>query len=101
MIGGDFNTNELTDNIREPQAREPLFDALADKGYDWESANDFALSQRTRPDGTPVAPFARLDWLFTRGLAARNPLTVAAVDADGAAISDHEMVVATLTPQEG
>ncbi len=92
VIGGDFNTNSLPAGTREPEAHEPLFGLLAEAGYRWEAANDFALTQRTRPDGTPQPPFARLDWLFTRGLTASQAVTVPAVDADGAAISDHDLV---------
>ncbi|TCS03198.1 endonuclease/exonuclease/phosphatase family protein [Rhizobium sp. BK418] len=94
VIGGDFNTNILPAGSREPEAYEPLFNLLADAGYDWKTANDFALTQRTRPDGTPEPPFARLDWLFARGLAAHQAVTVAAVDVNGAAISDHELIKA-------
>ncbi|MBE1508990.1 endonuclease/exonuclease/phosphatase family protein [Rhizobium viscosum] len=94
VIGGDFNTNILPAGTRQPEAHEPLFGLLAEAGYHWEAANDFALTQRMRPDGTPEPPFARLDWLFTRGLAASEAVTVPAVDADGAAISDHELVKA-------
>jgi len=94
VVGGDFNTNILPEGSREPEAHEPLFGLLAEAGYHWETANDFALTQRTRPDGTPQPPFARLDWLFTRGLWASDAVTVAAVDADGAAISDHELIKA-------
>ncbi|MBA8818237.1 metal-dependent hydrolase [Ochrobactrum sp. P6BS-III] len=97
VIGGDFNTNVLPDGTRDPARFEPLFDALTQKGYDWEAANDFAQTQRIRPDGTPQPPFARLDWIFTRGFTAQEPQTVAAIDRDGAAISDHELVVATLS----
>ena len=94
VLGGDFNTNILPAGSREPEAHEPLFGLLAEAGYNWETANDFTVTQRTRPDGTPQPPFARLDWLFTRGLSASDAVTVAAVDADGAAISDHELIKA-------
>ncbi|MBB3309968.1 endonuclease/exonuclease/phosphatase family metal-dependent hydrolase [Rhizobium sp. BK196] len=94
VLGGDFNTNILPEGSREPEAHEPLFGLLAEAGYHWDAANDFALTQRTRPDGTPQPPFARLDWLFTRSLSASDAMTVAAVDADGAAISDHELIKA-------
>jgi endonuclease/exonuclease/phosphatase family metal-dependent hydrolase len=94
VIGGDFNTNLLPDGSREPEAYEPLFGLLAEAGYHWETANDFAHTRRTRPDGTPQPPLARLDWLLTRGLVASDAVTVPAVDADGVAISDHELVKA-------
>lgn len=98
VIGGDFNTNAVPADSREPEAHEPLFDVLACAGYSWNSANDFAVTQRTRPDGTPLPPFTRIDWLFTRGFAASNPSTVPAVDMAGTAISDHELLVATVEP---
>lgn len=94
VMGGDFNTNVLPAGSREPEAYEPLFNLLAEAGYEWKTANDFALTQRTRPDGTPEPPFARLDWLLARGLAASQAVTVAAVDVNGAAISDHELIKA-------
>ncbi|NKB79970.1 hypothetical protein HED49_20585 [Ochrobactrum daejeonense] len=56
VIGGDFNTNALPEQCRDPLGFEPLFNVLAEHGYDWERANDFALTQRTRPDGTPTRP---------------------------------------------
>jgi endonuclease/exonuclease/phosphatase family metal-dependent hydrolase len=98
VIGGDFNTNAVPAGSREPEAHEPLFGILARAGYGWNSANDFAVTQRTRPDGTPLPPFTRIDWLFTRGFAASRPSTLPAVDAAGAAISDHELLVATVEP---
>jgi hypothetical protein len=49
-----------------------------------------------RPDGRPLPPFRRLDWLFTRGLTPSEPRTVAAVDDRGAAISDHDVLVVDL-----
>ncbi|MBB3390857.1 endonuclease/exonuclease/phosphatase family metal-dependent hydrolase [Rhizobium sp. BK275] len=94
VIGGDFNTNMLPSGPREPRALEPLFGLLAEAGYHWETGNDFAHTRRAGPDGVPQPPFARLDWLFTRGLAVSDAVTVPAVDADGAAISDHELIKA-------
>jgi endonuclease/exonuclease/phosphatase family metal-dependent hydrolase len=55
-----------------------------------------AATQRMRPDGRPLPPFRRIDWLFTRGLDAKSPRTVAAVDESGAAISDHDALVVEL-----
>lgn len=100
VIGGDFNTNALPEPCRDPLGFEPLFNALAEHGYDWNCANDFALTQRTRPDGTPIPPFARLDWLFTRNIGVSNPRTIAAIDENGAAISDHELVIADISTRD-
>lgn len=102
LIGGDFNTKRVPgdaagpDWLADPSGEEPLFALLRAAGFEWRAANAPDLTQRTRPDGEPRPPFKRLDWLFTRGLAASHPVTVAAVDADGAALSDHDLVTATV-----
>jgi len=106
-IGGDCNTAALpeVDPERLDDARgwfqrcdvyEPLFDVMQQAGFGWRTANDMRPTQRMRPDGRPIPPFRRLDWLFTRSLTASSPRTVAAVDESGAAISDHDVVVVEL-----
>lgn len=94
VIGGDLNTNGVPPLSREPEKHEPLFEIFAAAGYVRDAANDFAVTQRTRPDGTPVPPFTRIDWLVMRGLTAASAATLPAVDAQGAAISDHDLLVA-------
>ncbi|WP_342362035.1 endonuclease/exonuclease/phosphatase family protein [Terrarubrum flagellatum] len=100
IIGGDFNTNELRaegdygEMFGQAEMREPLFRHLREAGFGWATVNTRAISQRTRPDGEPRPPFARLDWLFVRGLTGLAPQTVAAIDAAGYAISDHELIAA-------
>ncbi|OWJ64005.1 endonuclease/exonuclease/phosphatase family protein [Inquilinus limosus] len=94
VLGGDFNTKEALGSLEVPE--EPLFAVLRAAGFDWHRCNAPGPTQRTRPDGTPVAPFARLDWLFTRHAEAEAPETIPAVDATGAAISDHDVVAATV-----
>jgi len=107
VIGGDCNTAALPeiDETRPEDARawfhrcdsyEPMFGVMQQGSFGWRTANDMAATQRMRPDGHPQPPFRRIDWLFTRGLTASSPRTVAAVDAEGAAISDHDVVVAEL-----
>jgi endonuclease/exonuclease/phosphatase family metal-dependent hydrolase len=115
LIGGDFNTNtfersekadskaaaiaEDPDRLVRPMAYEPMFEALRARGYDWEACNVMdAVTQRTRPDGTPAPPFGRIDWFFARGLACSEPSVIAAVDAAGVAISDHEALAVTIAP---
>ncbi len=100
VIGGDFNTNVLPGSSREPEAYEPLFDLLAQARYHWQAANDFSPTRRAGPDGVPQPPFTRLDWLFTRGLTGSDAATVPAVDGNGAAISDHELVRARFSVPE-
>ncbi|MFE0758428.1 endonuclease/exonuclease/phosphatase family protein [Inquilinus sp. NPDC058860] len=94
VLGGDVNTKEASGSLEAPE--EPLFAVLRDAGFDWRRCNAPGPTQRTRPDGTPVPPFARLDWLFTRHVEAEAPETIPAVDAAGAAISDHDVVAATV-----
>lgn len=94
VLGGDFNTKEALGSLEAPE--EPLFAVLRDDGFDWHRCNAPGPTQRTRPDGTPAPPFAKLDWLFTRHAEAEAPATIAAVDETGAAISDHDVVAATV-----
>jgi endonuclease/exonuclease/phosphatase family metal-dependent hydrolase len=97
VVGGDFNTkllkgDEVADWIADPAVREPLFAHMRDAGFTWDAANTRENTTRTRPDGNPKPPHQRLDWLFTRGLVASHPMTVAAIDDNGDAISDHDLV---------
>jgi endonuclease/exonuclease/phosphatase family metal-dependent hydrolase len=107
VIGGDCNTAALpeVDPARPEDARawfhrcdayEPMFGVMQRSSFGWRMANDMAATQRMRPDGRPLPPFRRLDWLFTRGIVASEPKTVAAVDDQGAAISDHDALVVDL-----
>ncbi len=120
VVGGDFNTStvdrdpfwgpdakrplivENPDRLIDPIAYEPLFELAADAGYDWERANVLgAATMRTRPDGTPAPPMGKIDWFFTRGLDATDPEVVAAVDGnDATAISDHDLLAVTVSPQQ-
>jgi endonuclease/exonuclease/phosphatase family metal-dependent hydrolase len=107
VIGGDCNTAALpeVDAARPEDSRtwfqrcdayEPLFGVMQKAGFGWRTANDMAATQRMRPDGRPIPPFRRLDWLFTRSLLPSAPRTVAAVDDKGAALSDHDVLVVEL-----
>ncbi|MDX6749393.1 endonuclease/exonuclease/phosphatase family protein [Geminicoccaceae bacterium 1502E] len=117
LIGGDFNTSSFTleqkrdpafvvraldeepARLLSPEAHEPMFGLLAERGFAWRSCNEAgAVTQRTRPDGTPTPPFGRIDWLFTRGLRCSAPATIAATDEEGRAISDHEALAVTIAP---
>ena len=83
----------------DPVPFEPLFEVAAGQGYDWRSCNALNVpTQRTRPDGTPAAPLGKIDWFLCRGLRASDAATVAAVDAQGVAISDHEVLGVTIAP---
>jgi endonuclease/exonuclease/phosphatase family metal-dependent hydrolase len=115
LLGGDFNTSTASrghargtgerprlpaERLLDPVPFEPLFELAADRGYDWRACNTLCVpTQRTRPDGTPAPPFGRIDWFFSRGLLATDPQTVAATDAAGVAISDHELLSVAIRPQ--
>lgn len=99
VIGGDLNTNALMGHtpanwLAGPQKHEPLFALMSEAGFAWQEANTPDATLRMRPDGTPLPPYCRIDWLFSRGLAAANPRTVPALDKAGSAISDHDLIVA-------
>jgi endonuclease/exonuclease/phosphatase family metal-dependent hydrolase len=107
VIGGDCNTAALpaVDEARPEDSRawfhrctdyEPLFSVMQQASFGWRTANDMAATQRMRPDGRPLPPFRRIDWLFTRGVTGSAPRTVAAVDDKGTAISDHDALVVDL-----
>ncbi|WP_246693431.1 MULTISPECIES: hypothetical protein [unclassified Mesorhizobium] len=51
------------------------------------------LSTQRRPAGMPVG---RIDWFFTRGLAASAPAVPPAVLPDGSPSSDHEALTVTV-----
>ncbi|MGY1496742.1 endonuclease/exonuclease/phosphatase family protein [Streptomyces sp. QTS52] len=100
VIGGDFNTADVPDEeapddwFAKPGHHEPLFDVFAAAGFDWLDCNSAVPTRRTLGNGLPRAPHRRMDWLFRRGLAARNPLCRPAVNSAGHPISDHELVSA-------
>lgn len=117
LIAGDFNTSTFPLSVKHqaaelaaalsadplrlvaPMPYEPMFETLRERGYEWASCNlPLAPTQRTRPDGTPPPPFGKIDWLFARGLRCIEPEIIAAVDAQGSAISDHEALVVTVMP---
>jgi endonuclease/exonuclease/phosphatase family metal-dependent hydrolase len=114
IVGGDFNTKSASradykdaqlwtllmeqdpQRLLNPVAYEPLFERFAAHGYDWQAGNTRDPTQRSRPDGTPAPPFGRLDWFFSKGLNVTKAQTIAAVDAKGTAISDHELLSITI-----
>jgi len=114
LIGGDLNTSTLSrdwargtgvkpvlpvERVLDPVPWEPMFEVAAGYGYGWQACNAMGVAtQRTRPDGTPRAPLGKIDWFLCRGLVARDPVTVPAVDAAGRAISDHEVLLVTIAP---
>ena len=105
VIGGDFNTLALPrgealpeETLRDPSREEPLFAAVTEAGFAWTLSNTPHVTSRTRPDGAPLPPFTRIDWLLVRGVTARAPATVPALGPDGLAISDHDLVAVDIVP---
>ena len=115
LIGGDFNTSTVSRDwargtgekpvlpvgrVLDPVPYEPLFEVAAAAGFDWRACNTLGVpTQRTRADGTPRPPLGKIDWFLCRGLEASEPRTLAAVDADGVAISDHELLTVSIRPE--
>jgi endonuclease/exonuclease/phosphatase family metal-dependent hydrolase len=114
IVGGDVNSHlfDLGDTHGDedkarlvaahgslvfPERIEPMFALAARTGWAFAAANvEGAATQRTRPGGTPRPPFGKLDWFFTRGLVASDPVVIPAVDSRGRTISDHEAIAVTI-----
>ena len=114
VLGGDANTfgapiTDLFDRagVRRlraedptrfswPVPSEPLFDVAAAHGCSWVDANVAAPTTNHDVAGLPDHVPLHLDWLFVRGLEARRPTIVHAVDERGTSISDHELVAVSV-----
>ena len=110
VVGGDANTfgATITDLLERDRARamrtaeptrfswpvahEPLFEVAASHGFRWVDANVAAPTTNHDAGGHPDHVPLHLDWLFVRGLEARRPTIVHAVDGEGRPLSDHEVV---------
>ena len=99
VIGGDFNTKALPRGegerrllLEAPERDEPLFADLVRAGFTWAGANLALPTQTPGPTNKHAPPFGKLDWIVVRGLTAANPRIVPAVDVQGRAASDHEML---------
>jgi endonuclease/exonuclease/phosphatase family metal-dependent hydrolase len=115
LIGGDLNTSTTGREwargtgvkpvlpalwVLDPVPYEPMFEVAAGHGYDWRACNALNVpTQRTRRDGTPTPPLGKIDWFLCRDLVASDPATLPAIDGQGLAISDHEVLVATIAPK--
>ena len=114
LIGGDLNTStvdrtrdrdrefqraEFAKNplrLLEVEPHEPLFQEMADRGFDWRASNlPGRPTERPQP-GQPSRPLGKIDWIFTRGLRAAAPAIVPALAADGRPISDHDCLFVTV-----
>ena len=82
----------------DPVPHEPLFEVAAAAGYDWAACNRPGPTDRMLPH-EPREPLARVDWFFSRGLAAIEPETHPAVDDEGRPISDHDLLAVAISPE--
>ena len=115
VLGGDANTfgapigevvadRERVRAVRDseparfswPVPHEPLFGVAASHGFSWTDANVAAPTTNHDARGLPDHVPLHLDWLFVRGLEARRPAIVHAVDPSGTPLSDHELVAVSI-----
>ncbi len=112
IIGGDLNTDSdawtlgkgietgsddwaaIKARTLDPVAYEPLFEVVREAGFAWDGANRIAPTVRETPQSGPRRyPDLKLDWFFTRGLKVAGARTVPALDRDGMALSDHDLIL--------
>ncbi len=116
LIGGDFNTKAAPrdqsldlarrremlaadpQRLLDPVPHEPLFAVASGAGYDWAACNRPGPTKRLQSH-EPRTPLARLDWFFSRGLAAIEPEIHPAVDDEGRPISDHDLLAVAISPE--
>ena len=89
VVAGDLNTKVIGPD-------EALFDLAIARGYDWHRANAPGRTTRQSTWTRGDYPY-KLDWIATRGLVAQDPQTVPALTPDGTVLSDHDMVVVSLS----
>ena len=116
ILGGDFNTSTGSHDERwkspelwqakiaadpmrllRPMSHEPLFAVAANYGYDWLDCNVADVPTTRYPEGSTRLP-AKIDWFFTRGLAASEPAIIPALRPDGSPSSDHDGLMVTVRP---
>lgn len=94
VIGGDFNTGLADGGDFE---KETLFAMMADRGFARHGGPlDQMTTRRSRVSRNPSGAY-KLDWFLTRGLIVEHSRIVPAVAPDGDVLSDHDMVVVTIT----
>ena len=104
VVGGDFNFNALPASAHSigagaenPETYEGTFTVMKEAGFCWETCNASGPTTRRHPWDKGYFP-KKLDWLFVRGVAARNPAIIPATGSDGGNLTDHEMVCVDIAP---
>jgi len=91
IIGGDLNTGN---NIPSHDWREEtLFQAAERQGFSWEGNADGDTTRKSRLTRFPERTM-KLDWFAHRGVAKMKSDIVPALDTEGTALSDHELIIA-------
>ena len=110
VIGGDLNTKSLPEGEGEGEERGrrrwPSRTRGARAAVRRFPPGGLCLGRRQRGGrhatdrtfGRPPPPFRKLDWILVRGITPDAPRVIAALDPDGVAISDHEMLAVDLLP---
>jgi hypothetical protein len=117
LVGGDVNSHSLgrrhfrergelrralaedPGRFADPVRHEPLFAEAEQAGFEWRSCNLEGSTERRREPPPSARGTLKLDWFFSRGLAASDPTLIPAVDDAGAALSDHEAIAVTVAPR--
>lgn len=94
LIGGDLNTQVGPGRSDDPA--EPLFAIAREHGCDWDACN---LARPTTRTSTWSAHEGdrQLDWFCARSLKTSDPRVIPAVGSDGTVLSDHEMIMVTIS----
>lgn len=117
LIGGDmatttFTPEELADTGRMrlvlhgsaqrlviPNAHEPMFHLLRQRGYNWRSANvPLAPTGRSGPAGADEGQLYKRLWFFARGLVCDEPAIVPAQDGAGQPMGVHDALSLRIRP---
>lgn len=104
LVGGDFNCRAMADEgfddaalLDRPQEAEPMFARLAEAGFDWRACNTAQPTTRLHSWDDRKRMLKKIDWFFSRGLKPSAPRVIPAVAADGRTLSDHEIIVVTVS----
>ena len=94
IIGGDLNTGLADGGDFE---KETLFAHAASRGFERHGGPlDQMTTRASRVSRDPQGAY-KLDWFLTRGLVVADSRIVPSVAPDGEVLSDHDMVVATIS----
>ncbi len=93
LIGGDMATVTLaTDgDLRRPAIREPMFELLRKRGYDWRACNLPLMRSGRGQDRKRL-------WFFSRGLVCDEPAIVPALDGAGQPMGSHDAITLRIRP---